>query len=234
MNNIKKILNTIKSKQVSQTVEYEKAKVVFNNLLTTITKHNIISYNIDEVLDFVFELRFKEGTTKQELLSNDIKNFNIYFNGIKDIDGTFIYKEMIDFYNSQKIFLDFNDYIIKEKKSKYIENLFENLYKEIKYIEEFEIIKNRINYFFNCDVFFKLKENLISFDSDKENELIEEAESFLLEQKKFFKFLKKDKVKEINTLNNVYNKEEVDEKEKAILNKIEELENKIQNTNGVG
>ena len=173
MNNIKTILNTIKSKQTLQTSEYEKAKVVFNNLLNAITKHNVISHNIDEVLDFVFELRFKEGATKQELLSNDIKNFNIYFNEIKDIDGTFIYKEMIDFYNSQKIFLDFNDYITKEKKSKYIENLFENLYKEIKYIEEFEIIKNRINYFFNCDVFFKAKENLISCDNDKEKELME-------------------------------------------------------------
>ena len=74
MNNIKTILNINKSKQVLQTSEYEKAKVVFNNLLNAITKHNIISYNIDEVLDFVFELRFKEGTTKQELLSNDIKN----------------------------------------------------------------------------------------------------------------------------------------------------------------
>lgn len=233
MNNIKTILNTIKSKQVLQTSEYEKAKVVFNNLLNAITKHNIISYNIDEVLDFVFELRFKEGATKQELLSNDIKNFNIYFNGIKDIDETFVYKEMIDFYNSQKIFLDFNDYITKEKKSKYIENLFENLYKEIKYIEEFEIIKNRINYFFNCDVFFKVKENLISFDNDKEKELMEEVESFFLEQKKFFKFLKKEKVKEINTLHNVYNKEEIDEKEKIIFEKIQELEDKIKNANGV-
>lgn len=233
MNNIKTILNINKSKQVLQTSEYEKAKVVFNNLLNAITKHNIISYNIDEVLDFVFELRFKEGTTKQELLSNDIKNFNIYFNGIKDIDETFVYKEMIDFYNSQKIFLDFNDYIKKEKKSKYIENLFENLYKEIKYIEEFEIIKNRINYFFNCDVFFKVKENLISFNNDKEKELMEEVESFFLEQKKFFKFLKKEKVKEINTLHNVYNKEEIDEKEKIIFEKIQELEDKIKNANGV-
>ena len=233
MNNIKTILNINKSKQVLQTSEYEKAKVVFNNLLNAITKHNIISYNIDEVLDFVFELRFKEGTTKQELLSNDIKNFNIYFNGIKDIDETFVYKEMIDFYNSQKIFLDFNDYITKEKKSKYIENLFENLYKEIKYIEEFEIIKNRINYFFNCDVFFKVKENLISFNNDKEKELMEEVESFFLDQKKFFKFLKKEKVKEINTLHNVYNKEEIDEKEKKFFEKIQELEDKIKNANGV-
>ena len=233
MNNIKTILNINKSKQVLQTSEYEKAKVVFNNLLNAITKHNIISYNIDEVLDFVFELRFKEGTTKQELLSNDIKNFNIYFNGIKDIDGTFVYKEMIDFYNSQKIFLDFNDYITKEKKSKYIENLFENLYKEIKYIEEFEIIKNRINYFFNCDVFFKVKENLISFNNDKEKELMEEVERFFFDQKKFFKLLKKEKVKEINTLHNVYNKEEIDEKEKIIFEKIQELEDKIKNANGV-
>lgn len=233
MNNIKKILNTIKSKQVLQTAEYEKAKIVFNNLLTAITKHSIISYNVDEVLDFVFELRFKEGTTKQEILSQDIENFITYLNSLKDVDETFVYKEMIDFCNSQKIFLDFNDYISKEKKSKYIENLLENLYKEIKYIEEFEIIKNRINYFFNCDVFFKMKENLISFDNDKEKELMEEVESFFLDQKKFFKFLKKEKIKEINSLHNVYNKKEVDEKEKIIFEKIQELENKIKNANGV-
>ena len=229
MNNIKKILNTIKSKQVPQTAEYEEAKVVFNNFITTIIKYSTISHNIDDVLDMIFELRFKEGKTKQEILSQDIKNFITYLNSFKDVDETFVYKEMIDFCNSQKIFLDFNDYIAKEKKSKYIENLFENLYKEIKYIEEFEVIKNRINYFFNCDVFFKMKENLISCNNDKEKELIDEAENFFLEQKKFFKFLKKEKVKEINALHNVYNKEEINEKEKTIFEKIQELEDKIKN-----
>lgn len=233
MNNIKKILNTTQSKQVLQTDEYEEAKVVFNNLITTIIKYSTISHNIDDVLDMIFELRFKEGKTKQEILSQDIKNFITYLNGVKDVDETFVYKEMIDFCNSQKIFLDFNDYITKEKKSKYIENLFEILYKEIKYIEEFEVIKNRINYFFNCDVFFKTKENLISFNNDKEKELMEEVESFFLEQKKFFKFLKKEKVKEINNLHNVYNKEEINEKEKTIFEKIQELEDKIKNANGV-
>ena len=233
MNNIKKILNTNKSKQVLQTDEYEEAKVVFNNLITTIIKYSTISHDIDDVLDMIFELRFKEGKTKQEILSQDIKNFINYLNSFKDVDETFVYKEMIDFCNSQKIFLDFNDYITKEKKSKYIENLFEILYKEIKYIEEFEVIKNRINYFFNCDVFFKMKEILISCNNDKEKELIDEAENFFLEQKKFFKFLKKDKIKEINSLHNVYNKEDIDEKEQLLLNKIKELESKIKSTNGV-
>ena len=229
MNNIKTILNTNKSKQVSQTAEYEEAKVVFNNFITAIIKYNTISYNIDDTLDMIFELRFKEGKTKQEILSQDIENFITYLNSFKDIDETFVYKEMIDFCNSQKIFLDFNDYIAKEKKSKYIENLFENLYKEIKYIEEFEIIKNRINYFFNCDVFFKVKENLISCDNDKEKELMEEVDRFFFDQKKFFKLLKKEKIKEINTLHNVYNKEEINEKEKTIFEKIQELEDKIKN-----
>ena len=158
MNNIKKILNTNETKQVLQTDEYEKAKDVCNNFITIIIKYSTISYNIDDVLDMIFELRFKEGKTKQEILSQDIKDFVTYLNSFKDVDETFVYKEMIDFCNSQKIFLDFNDYIEKEKQSKYIENLFENLYKEIKYIEEYKIIKNRINYFFNSDVFFKIKE----------------------------------------------------------------------------
>ena len=165
MNNIKKILNTNESKQVSQNDEYEEAKVVFNNVITTVIKYSTISHNIDDVLDMIFELRFKEGKTKQEILSQDIKNFINYLNSFKDVDETFVYKEMIDFCNSQKIFLDFNDYIAKEKQLKYIENIFENLYKEIKYIEEFEVIKNRINYFFNCDVFFKMKENLLTIYS---------------------------------------------------------------------
>lgn len=233
MNNIKKILTKIKTKQVLKTDEYEEAKVVFNNFITTIIKYSTISYNIDDILDMIFELRFKEGKTKQEILSQDIKDFVAYLNSFKDVEETFVYKEMIDFCNSQKIFLDFNDYIAKEKKSKYIENLFENLYKEIKYIEEFEIIKNRINYFFNCDVFFKMKENLISCNNDKEKELMEEVESFFLDQKKFFKFLKKEKIKEINSLHNVYSKEEINEKEKTIFEKIQELEDKIKNANGV-
>ena len=65
MNNIKKILNTNESKQVSQNDEYEEAKVVFNNFITTVIKYSTISHNIDDVLDMIFELRFKEGKTKQ-------------------------------------------------------------------------------------------------------------------------------------------------------------------------
>ena len=101
MNNIKKILNTNKSEQVPQTAEYEEVKVVFNNFITTIIKYSTISYNIDDVLDMIFELRFKEGKTKQEILSQDIKNFITYLNSFKDVDETFVYKEMIDFCNSQ-------------------------------------------------------------------------------------------------------------------------------------
>ena len=70
MNNIKNILNNT---QVKQNKEYninqqETAKDMLNNLLLTITKYNIISDNIDAVEDEIFELRFSEGNTKQEIL----------------------------------------------------------------------------------------------------------------------------------------------------------------------
>ena len=78
-----------------------------------------------------------------------------------------------------------------------------------------------------------MKENLISCDNDKEKELMEEVDRFFFDQKKFFKLLKKEKIKEINTLHNVYNKEEINEKEKKIFEKIQELEDKIKNANGV-
>ena len=236
MNNIKKILNDT---QVKQNKEYninqqETAKDMLNNLLLTITKYNIISDNIDAVEDEIFELRFSEGNTKQEILKRDIDNFIDFLIKVKDIDSNLIYKEMIDFYKTQKNFIDLNDYITKEKDTKYMENLFYNLYKEIKYIEEFEIIKNRISFFMNCDSFFKSTNDLKSFVYDKEQELLKEVDSFFLDQKKFFKFLKKDKIKEINSLHNVYNKEDIDKKEQVLLNKIKELESKIKNMNGVG
>ena len=236
MNNIKKILNDT---QVKQNKEYninqqETAKDMLNNLLLTITKYNIISNNIDDVEDDIFELRFSEGNTKQEILKRDIDNFIDFLIKVKDIDSNLIYKEMIDFYKTQKNFIDLNDYITKEKDTKYMENLFYNLYKEIKYIEEFEIIKNRISFFMNCDSFFKSTNDLKSFVYDKEQELLKEVDSFFLDQKKFFKFLKKDKIKEINSLHNVYNKEDIDKKEQVLLNKIKELESKIKNMNGVG
>ena len=74
MNNIKNILNNT---QVKQNKEYninqqETAKDMLNNLLLTITKYNIISDNIDAVEDEIFELRFSEGNTKQEILKRDI------------------------------------------------------------------------------------------------------------------------------------------------------------------
>ena len=236
MNNIKKILNDT---QVKQNKEYninqqETAKDMLNNLLLTITKYNIISNNIDDVEDEIFELRFSEGNTKQEILKRDIDNFIDFLIKVKDIDSNLIYKEMIDFYKTQKNFIDLNDYITKEKDTKYMENLFYNLYKEIKYIEEFEIIKNRISFFMNCDSFFKSTNDLKSFVYDKEQELLKEVDSFFLDQKKFFKFLKKDKIKEINSLHNVYNKEDIDKKEQVLLNKIKELESKIKIMNGVG
>lgn len=236
MNNIKQILNNT---QVKQNKEYdinqqETAKDMLNNLLLTITRYNIISNNIDDVEDEIFELRFSEGNTKQEILKRDIDNFIDFLIKVKDIDGNLIYKEMIDFYKTQKNFIDLNDYITKEKDTKYMENLFYNLYKEIKYIEEFEIIKNRISFFMNCDSFFKSTNDLKSFVYDKEQELLEEVDSFFLDQKKFFKFLKKDKIKEINSLHNVYNKEDIDKKEQVLLNKIKELESKIKIMNGVG
>lgn len=235
MNNIKKILNKIQAKQNKENNinQQEMTKNILNNLLLTITKYNIISNNIDAVEDEIFELRFSEGNTKQEILKRDIDNFIVFLTNVKDTDGNLIYKEMIDFYKTQKNFIDLNDYITKEKDTKYMENLFYNLYKEIKYIEEFEIIKNRISFFMNCDSFFKLTNDLKSFVSDKEQELLKEVDSFFLDQKKFFKFLKKDKIKEINSLHNVYNKEDIDEKEQLLLSKIKELESKIKNTNGV-
>ena len=78
-------------------------------------------------------------------------------------------------------------------------------------------------------IFLSLK----SFVYDKEQELLKEADSFFLDQKKFFKLLKKDKIKEINSLHNVYNKEDIDKKEQVLLNKIKELESKIKIMNGV-
>ena len=134
MNNIKKILNNT---QVKQNKEYninqqETAKDMLNNLLLTITNYNIISNNIDDVEDEIFELRFSEGNTKQEILKRDIDNFIDFLIKVKDIDSNLIYKEMIDFYKTQKNFIDLNDYITKEKDTKYMENLFYNLYKEIK------------------------------------------------------------------------------------------------------
>lgn len=236
MNNIKKILNKTQEKQNKeyQINQQETAKNILNNLLLTITKYNIISNNIDAVGDEIFELRFSEGNTKQEILKRDIDNFIDFLTNVKDTDGNLIYKEMIDFYKTQKNFIDLNDYITKEKDTKYMENLFYNLYKEIKYIEEFEIIKNRISFFMNCDSFFKSTNDLKSFVYDKEQELLKEVDSFFLDQKKFFKYLKKDKIKEINSLHNVYDKEDIDEKEQSLLNKIKELENKIKNMNGVG
>ena len=234
INNITKILNNT---QVKQNKEYninqqETAKDMLNNLLLTITEYNIISNNIDEVEDEIFELRFSEGNTKQEILKRDIDNFIDFLIKVKDTDSNLIYKEMIDFYKTQKIFIDLNDYITKEKDTKYMENLFYNLYKEIKYIEEFEIIKNRISFFMNCDSFFKSTNDLKSFVYDKEQELLKETDSFFLDQKKFFKFLKKDKIKEINSLHNVYDKEDIDKKEQVLLNKIKELESKIKIMNG--
>ena len=230
MNNIKKILNNT---QVKQNKEYninqqETAKDMLNNLLLTITQYNIISNNIDDVEDEIFELRFSEGNTKQEILKRDIDNFIDFLTNVKDTDDNLIYKEMIDFYKTQKNFIDLNDYITKEKDTKYMENLFYNLYKEIKYIEEFEIIKNRISFFMNCDSFFKSTNDLKSIVYDKEQELLKEVDRFFLDQKKFFKFLKKDKIKEINSLHNVYNKEDIDKKEQSLLNKIKELESKIK------
>lgn len=230
MNNIKKILNNT---QVKQNKEYninqqETAKDMLNNLLLTITKYNIISNNVDDVEDEIFELRFSEGNTKQEILKRDIDNFIDFLTNVKDTDDNLIYKEMIDFYKTQKNFIDLNDYITKEKDTKYMENLFYNLYKEIKYIEEFEIIKNRISFFMNCDSFFKSTNDLKSIVYDKEQELLKEVDSFFLDQKKFFKILKKDKIKEINSLHNVYDKEDIDEKEQSLLNKIKELESKIK------
>lgn len=235
MNNITKILNTTQVKQNNKNNinQQETAKDMLNNLLLTITKYNIISDNIDAVEDEIFELRFSEGNTKQEILKRDIDNFIDFLANVKDTDGNLSYKEMIDFYKTQKNFIDLNDYITKEKDTKYMENLFDNLYKEIKYIEEFEIIKNRISFFMNCDSFFKLTNDLKSFAYDKEQELLKEADSFFLDQKKFFKILKKDKIKEINSLHNVYDKEDIDEKEQLLLNKIKELESKIKNMNGV-
>ena len=236
MNNIKKILNKT---QVKQNKEYninqqETAKDILNNLLLTITNYNIISNNMDDVCDKIFELRFSDGNTEQEILKRDIDDFIDFLANVKDTDGNLIYKEMIDFYKTQKNFIDLNDYIAKEKDTKYMENLFYNLYKEIKYIEEFEIIKNRISFFMNCDSFFKLTNDLKSFVSDKEQELLKEVDRFFLDQNKFFKSLKKDKIKEINSLHNVYNKEDIDKKEQVLLNKIKELESKIKNMNGVG
>lgn len=235
MNNITKILNTTQVKQNNENNinQQETAKDMLNNLLLTITKYNIISDNIDAVEDEIFELRFSEGNTKQEILKRDIDNFIDFLANVKDTDGNLSYKEMIDFYKTQKNFIDLNDYITKEKDTKYMENLFDNLYKEIKYIEEFEIIKNRISFFMNCDSFFKLTNDLKSFAYDKEQELLKEVDSFFLDQKKFFKNLKKDKIKEINSLHNVYNKEYIDEKEQLLLNKIKELESKIKHMNGV-
>lgn len=235
MNNITKILNTTQVKQNNKNNinQQETAKDMLNNLLLTITKYNIISDNIDAVEDEIFELRFSEGNTKQEILKRDIDNFIDFLANVKDTDGNLSYKEMIDFYKTQKNFIDLNDYITKEKDTKYMENLFDNLYKEIKYIEEFEIIKNRISFFMNCDSFFKLTNDLKSFAYDKEQELLKEVDSFFLDQKKFFKNLKKDKIKEINSLHNVYNKEYIDEKEQLLLNKIKELESKIKHMNGV-
>ena len=64
--------------------------------------------------------------------------------------------------------------------------------------------------------------------------MLKETDSFFLDQKKFFKFLKKDKIKEINSLHNVYDKEDIDKKEQVLLNKIKELESKIKIMNGVG
>ena len=236
MNNIKKILNKtqIKQNKEDDINQQETTKNILNNLLLTITKYNIISNNVDDVEDEIFELRFSEGNTKQEILKRDIDNFIYFLTNIKDTDDNLIYKEMIDFYKAQKNFIDLNDYITKEKDTKYMENLFYNLYKEIKYIEEFEIIKNRISFFMNCDSFFKLTNDLKSFVYDKEQELLKEADSFFLDQKKFFKLLKKDKIKEINSLHNVYNKEDIDKKEQVLLNKIKELESKIKIMNGVG
>lgn len=235
MNNITKILNTTQVKQNNKNNinQQETAKDMLNNLLLTITKYNIISDNIDAVEDEIFELRFSEGNAKQEILKRDIDNFIDFLANVKDTDGNLSYKEMIDFYKTQKNFIDLNDYITKEKDTKYMENLFDNLYKEIKYIEEFEIIKNRISFFMNCDSFFKLTNDLKSFAYDKEQELLKEVDSFFLDQKKFFKNLKKDKIKEINSLHNVYNKEYIDEKEQLLLNKIKELESKIKHMNGV-
>ena len=236
MNNIKKILNNTQVKQNKECDinQQETAKDMLNNLLLTITEYNIISNNIDDVENEIFELRFSEGNTKQEILKRDIDNFIDFLIKVKDIDNNLIYKEMIDFYKTQKNFIDLNDYITKEKDTKYMENLFYNLYKEIKYIEEFEIIKNRISFFMNCDSFFKSTNDLKSFVYDKEQELLKEVDSFFLDQKKFFKNLKKDKIKEINSLHNVYNKEDIDKKEQVLLNKIKELESKIKIMNGVG
>lgn len=233
MNNIKKILNNqlIKKEQTIKNENYLKAKNNFENLLNVLTNYNIISNNLEGIGTEIFELQFKSGVTKEEVLKKDIENFLEYFTNVKDTEDKNIYEDMLNIASSQTVYSNFNEFINIEKNTNVMQNIFDILYNKLQYIEEFEIVFNRINYFFNCETFFKQRGNLISFNSEKEKECVKEAEDDYVTRKRYIKYLKSDKIKELNSLNNLYDKEEINDKNNELIQRISELESKLQETN---
>ena len=234
INSIKKIINNdlLQIKKIKAgNNDYENAKKNFELLFLFLTEFRNISYDLETVCNNIFEIRFKNTDTKESVLEKDSVSFLEYVNNIEDIDGTFMYKEIFENTLKQKVFKNLNEFLSLEKTTKYMQERFDILYTKIKYIEEFEIIKNRLMFFFNCEEYFKQQSYFVSFNSDKEKESYDQAAEEYVFRKKILSFLKKEKIDELNNLSNIFIKEEIEEKEKNIYKTIEE--NKKENENEI-
>ena len=173
--------------------------------------YNFVSNNIENVVDDVFLKTKYYNKTKSDILKNDQDDFIKYMTELKNENEICIYKNEYDSFLKDVPKSYVNSFISATNQTTVIQNLFDAIYSQIKYIEEIEIISNRINYFFDTSPFFKNKGNLISIDSIKKAELLKQSDEFYNNEKIMLTLLNKESIKELNDCRFIITKEVVEQ-----------------------
>ena len=205
------ILKIIKEKNIEKKMQNIAATNNHISFFEMFLNYNFVSNNIENVVDDIFLKTKYYNKTKSDILKNDQNDFIQYMTELKDENEICTYKNEYDSFLKDVPKSYVNSFISATNKVAVIQNLFDIIYSQIKYIEEFEIISNRINYFFDTSQFFKNKGNLISVDSIKKADLLKQSNEFYNNEKIMLTLLNKESIKDLNDCRFIITEEVVEQ-----------------------